>query len=225
MFIELFREGNYMKKLILLFIALILLSFLSACIGNNPTPETLSDEDKIATIVAGTLSVIQSPSPFPTSTFVPALTSTPEPGSDIVWVSFYDSNLKITIQYPENWTLSSQTSGFIRMEASERNNINVPYKIEISQYNIPITPDQTLLNWTEQYVLISGNSGENISVRESLEINGLDAVYTLLDFPEVSYTNYRRGDTVLFVWSNIGKSAGDIYTNIYKQIASSLISD
>ncbi len=214
-----------MKKLILLFIALILLSFLSACIGNNPTPETLSDEDKIATIVAGTLSVIQSPSPFPTSTFVPALTSTPEPGSDIVWVSFYDSNLKITIQYPENWTLSSQASGFIRVEASERNNINAPYKIEISQYNIPITPDQTLLNWTEQYVLISGNSGENISVRESLEINGLDAVYTLLDFPEVSYTNYRRGDTVLFVWSNIGKSAGDIYTNIYKQIASSLISD
>ncbi len=211
-----------MKKV---FITISMLLILVACVQIPSTQLPIDETDQIATIVAGTLSAIPSPLPLPTSTFIPALTSTSEPNSDIKWLSVYDPNLQITIQYPTSWTLESSGSGFIRIDAPEKNNINVPYTIQVGEYNTSITPDQTLLSWTEQYEQKSGHSGESIAARESLEINGLDAVYTLLDFPEVSYTNYRHENTVLFVWSNISESAGEIYVGIYKRVAASLTSD
>jgi hypothetical protein len=56
-----------MKKSTLLFFAIILLSLLTACEGTS-TPDPLRDEDKIATIVAATLSAIPTNFP-PTPTF------------------------------------------------------------------------------------------------------------------------------------------------------------
>ncbi len=54
----------------LLLFAIILSSLLAACIGSSTTPEVLRDEDKVATIVAGTLSAIPT---IPTASQAPSL--------------------------------------------------------------------------------------------------------------------------------------------------------
>lgn len=59
-----------MKKSMLLFFAIILLSLLTACVVSSTTPEAPRDEDKIATIVAGTLSAIPT---IPTASQAPGL--------------------------------------------------------------------------------------------------------------------------------------------------------
>ena len=63
-----------MKKVTLLFFAIILLSFLAAC-GGTSTPEPLRDEDRIATSVAATLSVLPTSTSEPAS--VPTASQTP----------------------------------------------------------------------------------------------------------------------------------------------------
>jgi hypothetical protein len=71
------REEINMKKISPLVSIIFLLSLLTACVGNNLSQDTLSDGDKVATIVAGTLSAIPSPSPMPTETpLIPTQTQT-----------------------------------------------------------------------------------------------------------------------------------------------------
>jgi len=62
-----------MKKTIFLFFAIILLASLAACTGNTPARESTPDEDKVATIVAGTLSAISTATSSPTASQVPGL--------------------------------------------------------------------------------------------------------------------------------------------------------
>ena len=66
-----------MKKSMLLTFAIILLSLLTACVSNTATPEPLRDEDKVATIVAGTLSAIPTNTSLPTETLTPEASPTP----------------------------------------------------------------------------------------------------------------------------------------------------
>jgi hypothetical protein len=73
-----------MKKSIQLFCAIILLSFLVSCISTNPTPEPPRIEDKVATIVAGTLSAISTPTLIPTVvTIQPTDTPTVPPATNL----------------------------------------------------------------------------------------------------------------------------------------------
>lgn len=66
-----------MKKSILLSFTIILLVFLIACTSNSATQEPMRDEDKVATIVAGTLSAIPTITSLPTETLTPEVTPTP----------------------------------------------------------------------------------------------------------------------------------------------------
>jgi hypothetical protein len=64
-----------MKKSILLLFVAILLDLVVGCSGNDAAPESLRDEDKVATIVAGTLSA------FPTATSMLTVVATVQPTS------------------------------------------------------------------------------------------------------------------------------------------------
>ena len=66
---------THMKKVMLFFLSIILLSLLAACTSETPVHQPLSDEDRIATIVASTLSA------FPTSTSIPTIAATVQPTS------------------------------------------------------------------------------------------------------------------------------------------------
>ncbi len=92
-----------MKKSIITLYVITLLSFLAACVSNNSTQDTSSDEDKVATIVAGTLSSIPSPSPMPIETLMPTLTNTPVV-DEWTWhnIDLYSLKLKL----PSGWTIS-----------------------------------------------------------------------------------------------------------------------
>ncbi|HZM21863.1 MAG TPA: hypothetical protein VFC02_08970 [Anaerolineales bacterium] len=86
-----------MKKSMRILIAIVLLGLLTACSNSASTQESLSDEDKIATIVAGTLSAI------PTVTLTPMPTDTPVV-DEWIWhnIDLYSLKLKL----PTGWTVS-----------------------------------------------------------------------------------------------------------------------
>jgi len=93
-----------MKKSILLFSAIILLGLLVGCSSNDTAPESLREEDKVATIVAGTLSAI------PTLTPVPAVTVTVQPTvqpttSSIPNLSFEDFPNKTLLGEDESYSV------------------------------------------------------------------------------------------------------------------------
>jgi hypothetical protein len=75
---NLFHGIGSVKKIFSIFLLLFL---LAACTSNTATPEVLSNEAQIATIVAATLSAMPSFTPVPslTSTDTPTPTNTPQP--------------------------------------------------------------------------------------------------------------------------------------------------
>ena len=94
-----------MKKPLLLVCIILWFSILVACSNNEPTPDSLSDEHKIETIVAGTLSAIPSLTPIPTGTPVP--TSIPTNTPDVnQWVWHSIDLYAIKIQLPYGWSIN-----------------------------------------------------------------------------------------------------------------------
>lgn len=96
-----------MKRSTFILYAIILLSLLAACVSNNATQDTSTDEDKVATIVAGTLSSIPSPSPILTETLVPMPTNTPVQTlaplySEITWENLGRSEQEISVNWLTN---------------------------------------------------------------------------------------------------------------------------
>jgi hypothetical protein len=170
---------------------------------------------------------------FIDSIILPAsTTSTFDRGSDINWVVFHDPNLQIKFEYPEGWSftpaLEVEKGGAIII-VSPVDVVGKSYNINIGKYlNETISPDENLLDWTTAYDQKDGMidpSDRIISSRESMKISGLDAVYTVMSYPEVRYVNIRRDDKVLFIWANIGESADAFYQNIYSHILMSFVSD
>lgn len=225
------QEKKIMQKIFFVVILISLLA-LTGCANSSPTDMPLSDPDKIATIVAGTLSANPSPTALSTSTVAPAATSTPEPGSEIQWIVFHDPNLQVTFEYPEGWSLTPSTApelGSPTIVVSPTDSNGKSYSINIGQYaNETINPDENLLEWTtarDQNDGMIDPKDRVISSRESLKISGLEAVYTVMTFPEIRYTDIRRDNKVLFIWANIGLSADTIYQNVYSHIVTSFVSD
>ena len=62
-----------MKKSMGFVIGMLLLSFLAACTGDVSAPETLGDDDRIATTVAATLSAVLTPSAASAASQAPSL--------------------------------------------------------------------------------------------------------------------------------------------------------
>jgi len=86
-----------MKNSSILISVVFLLSILTACAGNMPTSTPTNDADKIATIVAATLSAI------PSATIIPTPTDTPIVDK---W-TWHNINLySLKLKLPLGWTIS-----------------------------------------------------------------------------------------------------------------------
>jgi hypothetical protein len=169
---------------------------------------------------------------FIDSIILPASTSTSDPGSKVSWVVFHDPNLQVTFEYPQGWTLTPAVEvekGGVIIIVSPVDAAGKSYNINIGQhFNETIGPEVNLLDWTTARDSNDGMIDPSARVmlsRESMNISGLDAVYTVMGYPEVRYVNIRRNDKVLFIWANIGESADAFYQNIYSHILMSFASN
>lgn len=217
-------------KRILLIISVILL-LLASCVKSPSAQPPLNETDNVATNVAATSSAMPSPTILPTLTSAPVTTATPEPSSAIRWITFHDPKLQITFEYPETWLLTPATAppewGSRTIIASPSEANGKTYSIYFGLYvNETIDPGENLLDWTTERDLTGGIiDPKDISSRESLRISGLEAVYTVMSFPEIRYTDIRRDNEILYVWADIGLSADDLYQDIYTHILTSFVSD
>ena len=88
-----------------LFISIIAISLLAltGCATSSTVDQPLSNEDQIATIVAGTLSAIPTPTPAtnPTATFTPVI---PTPTTSNIQ-TYVDPDFGFKIQYDISWQL------------------------------------------------------------------------------------------------------------------------
>jgi hypothetical protein len=158
-----------MKKSMLLFFAIILLSLLGACINNNATVEPPQDEDKIATIVAGTLSAIPSSTPISTEPFIPTPTNTALPyniyqHSDFGFGCLYPLHMSFT-----EWEGTSDTllfsMSFNRLEDKES---NIPQKPEISIAVFVNSEALPIEQWLTEH---TGPDAEFLSTSAPIELN------------------------------------------------------
>lgn len=101
-----------MKKSLLLFFVIILLSLFTACGSNTATPESLSDEDQVATIVAGTLAAFPTSTSLPTAIATIQSTDTP-PTSQTPSLSLEDFPNKVLLGEDESYAayLINSSSG------------------------------------------------------------------------------------------------------------------
>ncbi len=219
------------KKLFLLLLTAALA--ISACgtlevsLDRTPTPAV----DAVATIVEATLLAVPSNMPSSTSTSIPAIASTPEPGSDISWVSYHDPKFGFTLEYPANWTIkprhdkpetSGETLNFAYISDTGKS-----YSIDISQHTKPISTTDSLSEWTDtQRAESSMYSPDQIQtvIRQNTLVDGLEAFFIRGASPQTEYqfTNIRRGETVWFIWANFGETADEIYLEIYEHMLNSI---
>lgn len=154
-----------MKKLPVL-MGIIL--FITACTSNTPQPNPLSDADKVATIVAGTLAAYQ-PTEVPSTpliTEVPVIpTQTPFPGIQVS----YD---KISLVIPP--TMASGISGNIvpRIEANDSPWGEVPehIRIDLDNYFLQGMQSQPTINVypADEYAALQDAIADNITKLNSV---------------------------------------------------------
>ena len=88
-----------MKKVMLFFLSMILLSLLATCTSETPVHQHLSDEDRIATIVSSTLSA------FPTSTSIPTIAATVQPTTQVPILHLDDFQNKVLLGENEHYSV------------------------------------------------------------------------------------------------------------------------
>lgn len=148
------------------------------------------------------------------------------------WLTYTDTAAKFTIVYPSTWTVTPRTdapglTGGVVSFQSSPTGLEPTYKIEIGQYQKPITNTADLAEWTFAYNQETSEFPAEqlkISVLEARTVDSLEAIFIRWSTPlgDSQYTNIRRGETVWFVWSNIGNLTDEETKTIYDQMVSSL---
>ena len=151
--------------------------------------------------------------------------------TDIEWLTYTDPRFDFTIEYPANWTIKPRTDALgalsevltFRSPLSDNGQV---YSIAIGQYLYKIWATDSLSEWTDWYNQMAGDFPDHLktSIRKNVQIDNSEALFIrgVSPLTEFQYTNIRRGETVWFIWSNIGDSADEVYAEIYDHMLNSL---
>jgi hypothetical protein len=89
-----------------IFLAVVLLpSLLTACMGGPSSSASASDSDKLATIVAATLTALPPSTPIPNTTDDPAAAPVPASGPTSKWIEYRDTRYGYGFAVPCHWTI------------------------------------------------------------------------------------------------------------------------
>jgi hypothetical protein len=185
-----FMGTNILKKISLLTLVLFLSCLLISCASNSPTPQSFSNEDQIATIVAGTLSAIPSSTSLPTETLLPSLTNTVQPfdvyqNSEFGFECLFPLHLSFT-EWDTRFDDLLFSMSFNRLEDSESNS---PQKPEVSIAVYKNTNVLSAEQWLAEHI---GPDAPFLSASTPIEltVNGHHAIF--FDAERVMVGTYPR---------------------------------
>lgn len=147
------------------------------------------------------------------------------------WQTYLDPRFDFTIAYPANWTIEPRTDtpgtvGEVLTFRSPPLNQDQTYSIVIGQYSDPIQENEPLSVWTDRYNQRAGEVPDqsHLSLKKTIQVDNSDALLIrgLSALTEFQYTNIRRGETVWFVWANMGDATETKYLEIYEIMLHSL---